>query len=324
MRIDTRAAEEFKRTGRHTYRDVPRMIRTAVTSSSAIGPTGVDGINDPVAGVSALCDMVKITDVTGMAAYKVAVLTADVSAASITEGSVPTESEPTFSSVTFGPTNYGSVSYISREIRKQSPLQYEEKVAESARRGLRRKLNAVIAAAIPASSLCDEYEITLASNSADATGAFTPTLLSDIILAYGGDEGVDGAAVLFLNKEDLKAFAAVRGTNEYLPVYSIVPDESNPSTGVIKDNNGLSCRYCLSNDVASLHGLTLTTSFKKTMFYGNPQNCEVPVWGGFDVEVNEGYKFAEGLLTVRGEISADADVVAKGGFVVVKCKKSAT
>ena len=40
-----------------------------------------------------------------------------------------------------------------------------------------------------------------------------------------------------------------------------------------------------------------------------------------DVEVNDGYKFGEGLLTIRGEITADADVVAQGGFVVVTCKK---
>ena len=68
--------------------------------------------------------------------------------------------------------------------------------------------------------------------------------------------------------------------------------------------------------------LTVTTTAKKTMFYGNPQNCELPIWGGMDVEVNDGYKFGEGLLTVRGEVTADADVVAQGGFVVVTCKKA--
>ena len=258
-----------------------------------------------------------------MSQYKVAALTADASTASITEGSAPTESEPTFAPVTFSPTNYGVVGYISKEIRKQSPLNYEEKVTESSRRALRKRLNAVIAAAIPASTLNDAFHIVLASNATDPKTAFTPHLLSDIILAYGGDEGVDGQACLFLNKADLKQFAAVRGTNEYLPVYSIIPDTDSPSTGIIKDNNGLSCRYCLSNDVTALSGLTLSTTAQKTMFYGNPQCCEMPIWGGLDVEVNDGYKFAEGLLTIRGEVSADADVVAQGGFVVVDCKKSA-
>ena len=323
-RMDRRAAEEFKRTGKHTYQDIRSLIRSSVLSSSTgvVGPTGVSGITDPVAGVSSMVDLVKLVDATGMAQYKVAALTADASTASITEGSAPTESEPTFAAVTFTPANYGVIGYVSKEIRKQSPLNYEEKVTESSRRALRRRLNTLIAAAIPASSLNDTYAITLAAAATDGSGAFTSTLLSNIILAYGGDEGVDGEAVLFLNKKDLKAFAAVRGTNEYLPVYSIIPDPGSPSTGVIKDNNGLSCRYCLSNDVTALVDLSVTTTAKKTMFFGNPQCCEVPIWGGMEVEVNDGYKFGEGLLTVRGEVTADADVVAQGGFVVVTCKKA--
>lgn len=322
-RMDRRAAEEFKRTGKHTYKDVRSLIRSSVLTSSTgfVGPTGVDGITDPVARPSAMCDMVKLVDATGMAQYKVAALTADASTAAITEGSAPTESEPTFAAVTFTPANYGVIGYVSKEIRKQSPLNYEEKVSESSRRALRKRLNTLIAAAIPASSLCDTYAITLASSATTGAPAFDANFLSNIILAYGGDEGVDGEAVLFLNKKDLKAFAAVRGTNEFLPVYSIIPDSGSPSTGIIKDNNGLACRYCLSNDVTALVDLAMTTTAKKSMFYGNPQCCELPIWGGMDVEVNDGYKFGEGLLTVRGEVTADADVVVQGGFVVVTCKK---
>ena len=325
-RMDTRAAAEFQRTGKHTYKDVRSLIRAAVVSNSTgvIGPTGVAGITDPVAPVSSMIDLVKLVDATGMAQYKVAALTADATDAAITEGSVPTESEPTFAAVTFTPANYGVIGYVSKEIRKQSPLNYEEKVTESSRRALRRRLNTLIAAAIPASSLADSYAITLASTDTTGAPAFDANLLSNIILSYAGDEGVDGQAVLFLNKKDLKAFAAVRGTNEFLPVYSIIPDPNSPSTGIIKDNNGLSCRYCISKDVTALCDLTLATTAKKTMFFGNPQTVEVPIWGGMEVEVNDGYKFGEGLLTVRGEVTADADLVTQGGFVIVTAKKAST
>ena len=325
-RMDTRAAAEFQRTGKHTYKDVRSLIRAAVVSNSTgvIGPTGVAGITDPVAPVSSMIDLVKLVDATGMAQYKVAALTADATDAAITEGSVPTESEPTFAAVTFTPANYGVIGYVSKEIRKQSPLNYEEKVTESSRRALRRRLNTLIAAAIPASSLADSYAITLASTDTTGAPAFDANLLSNIILSYAGDEGVDGQAVLFLNKKDLKAFAAVRGTNEFLPVYSIIPDPNSPSTGIIKDNNGLSCRYCISKDVTALCDLSLATTAKKTMFFGNPQTVEVPIWGGMEVEVNDGYKFGEGLLTVRGEVTADADLVTQGGFVIVTAKKAST
>lgn len=133
---------------------------------------------------------------------------------------------------------------------------------------------------------------------------------------------MEGAATLVLNKADLKAFASVRGTNEYLPVYSIIPDSANPSSGVIKDNNGLSCRYCLNKNVTALSSLTPTTTAKKTMFYGNPQCCEMGLWGGVEIDVNDGYKFGEGLLTIRGEVMADQDVTVPNGFVVVTAKSA--
>lgn len=325
--MDLREAEAFQKSGRHTYPNVRSMLRAAVTTGSTgvVGPTGVGGINDAIGGVSSLVDMLKITDCTGMGSYKVALITGDAAdAASITEGSSPTESEPGFDSVELTPTNYGTLGFISKEIRKQSPLNYEEKVRESASRSLRRKLNAVAVNAILASTLNTAHALQAAKDATTGSVLFDEKLLSNIILAYGGDEGVEGSACLYLNKSDLRAFAAVRGKNEFLPVYSITPDAANPSTGIIKDNNGLSCRYCLSKDLTALSTATLATTATKHMFYGNPQCAELALWGGFDVEVNDGYKFAEGLITVRGEVTADVDVTVKNGFVVVTAKKAAS
>ena len=317
-----RRCQEFQRTGRMVYENARSMVTraaVATTSTGVIGPTGVGGINDAAGNtVSDFLDLIKIVDATGMAAYKVAYMVEDASAANRTEGTAPTESNPTFGYVEMTPKMKGLITYISREIRKQSPLQYESKVNESTTRALRKILSKMAIDAALASSLNDSLALT------GTTGAdlFTPHLLSDIILAYGGDEGVDGAAVLTLNKADLKAFAAVRGKNEYLPVYSITPDTANPSMGVIKDNNGLSCRYCLNQNVPALSTSTLSSTAKKTMIYGNPQCLEMPLWGGVEVNVNEGYKFGEGLLTVLGEVTADAAVTVKNGFVVVTGKSA--
>lgn len=315
-----RRCQDFQRTGRMVYDNARSMIvRAAIGTGSnrVVGPTGVSGINDAAGNtISDFIDLMTITDATGMAAYKVAYMSADGTANARTEGTAPSESNPTFGSVELKPQLKGIIAYISREIRKQSPLQYEQKVNESVRRSLRRILSKLAISKIMASGLNASLEVT------GATGAalFTPHLLSDIILAYGGDEGVDGTAVLTLPKEDLKAFAAVRGKNEYLPVYSIVPDAANPSMGVIKDNNGLSCRYCLNQNVPALSTATLTGEAKKGMFYGNPKCAELALWGGVDVNVNDGYKFGEGLLTVMGEVTADADVTMPQGFVQVSGK----
>lgn len=312
--------KEFQRTGHMVYENARSLVkRAAVTTGSAgvVGPTGIGQIND-LAGntISGLIDLIKITDCTGMATYKVPYEASDPDAADFTDGQAPSESEPTFGSVELTPKLAGLLAYISREIRKQSPALYEEKVQEAVRRALRRILSKKAVTALLASSLNTSMELT------GATGKelVTPTLLSDIILSYGGDEGVDGVAYLMLNKNDLKAFAAVRGKNEFLPVYSIIPDTANPSLGTIKDNNGLSCRYCLNKNITSLATATLNGTAKKTMVYGNPQCLEMALWGGVEVNVNEGYKFGEGLLSIRGEVMSASDVTVKNGFVVVTAK----
>lgn len=324
VRMDIREAQNFQKTGRHTYKNVRSILAPATSAATTIGPTGVGGINNPIAGVSALCDLVKITDCTSMAAYKVAFLASDVAAAARTDGAAVAATDPTFGSVTLTPAIVGTLGYVSKEIRKQSPLNYEEKVQESARRALRRAVNDKIVDAVLKSSQATSYDLVAEASATTGEGMFDAKLLSNIILSYGGDEGIDGAAVLVLNKKDLQAFAAVRGTNEYLPVYSIVPDAANPSTGVIKDNNGLSCRYILSKDLAALSDKTLGTTASKHMIYGNPQCIELAVWGGYDVEVSSEYKFAEGLLTVIGEAQVASDVTVKDGVVIVTAKKKAS
>lgn len=313
-----RRCQDFQRTGRMVYENARSMIkRAALTTANTVGPTGVSGINDAAgSAVSGFIDLIKVTDCTGMASYKVAYVANESTAGKITEGQVPGESVPGFGSVELKPNSVGLIAYISEEIRNQSPLLYEEKVREIVRKALRQKLSEMAIEKCLASTLNVALPVTGASGAA----LFTPHLLSDIILAYGGDEGVDGAAVLTLNKADLKAFAAVRGKNEYLPVYSIVPDTANPSMGVIKDNNGLSCRYCLNQHVPALSTSELSSAGVKGMFYGNPQCAEMALWGGVKVAVNEGYKFGEGLLTIKGNTTADTDVTVKDGFIVVTGK----
>ncbi len=312
----------FLQTGRMVYENVRSLITRAATTTATtgvIGPTGVGGINDAAgSNVSGFIDMITITDCTGMASYKVALVTGDPAAAAGTDGTAPAQSSTTFDSVELTGKLYNLIDYVSSQIRKWSPLNYEAKIQEMVRKALRAVLSKMVITKI----LASEQNSTMEVKAATGAALFTPTLLSDIILAYGGDEGVDGAGCLVLPKADLKAFAAVRGKNEYLPVYSIVPDASNPSMGVIKDNNGLSCRYCLSKDVPALSTATLNTSGIKGMFYGNPKCAEMGLWGGVDVLVNEGYKFAEGLLTIKGEVTADAEVTVKNGFVVVTAKSA--
>ena len=217
---------------------------TTVAGGTLATPTGVSGINDENDGVSSIIDMVSVVNCEGMGSNKVAYVATGMTASVQTEGSPinsGTASDPTFGYVTISPTNLGVFSQISKQAKKQTPLQYEAKTKKLALDALRKKASAsIVVAALKASSLVDDQTAALDANNKGKLGADT---LRKLVLAYGGDEFSGGQGVLFLNKTDLIALGDIRGTNEKKAVYEIIPD-ANPNTGIIKDG-GMSVRYCI-------------------------------------------------------------------------------
>lgn len=309
---EQRGAVEFVKSNRMTM-DAAQMRSVLLSGGTLATPTKVSGINDLPGGVSSIVDMVTVEDCTGMSADKVALVTADSSASANTEGNAASTSEPTFAYVTISPSTYSLVSYVSNEIRRQSPLNYTEKVRASAVKALRRKAATVITSAALASTYGDE----IIASAVDAT------TLRKIAMTYGAEDEVPGNAVLFLNKADLIAFGDVRGTNEKKAVYEITPDTNNPNTGIIKDG-GLSVKYCINPNCYALTGgtNTSTTATKPTMFYGNPLAIKLDLFGAMEIKASEDYKFAEDLLAVLGKASFGADLVVKGGIIKVSLAKA--
>ena len=309
---EQRSADEFVKSNRMTM-DVAQMRSVLLSGGTLATPTKVSGINDLPGGVSSIVDMVTVEDCTGMSADKVALVTADSSASANTEGNAASTSEPTFAYVTISPSTYSLVSYVSNEIRRQSPLNYTEKVRASAIKALRRKAATVITTAALASTYGDE----IIASAVDAT------TLRKIAMTYGAEDEVPGNAVLFLNKVDLVAFGDVRGTNEKKAVYEITPDAANPNTGVIKDG-GLSVKYCINPNCYALTGgtNTSTTATKPTMFYGNPKAIKLDLFGAMEIKASEDYTFAEDLLAVLGKASFGSDLVVKGGIIKVSIAKA--
>lgn len=295
-----------------------------LSTGSLAKPTEVGGINDPFNTISSILDMVYVEDLTGVGNYKEAYVKAWQTAALGTDGTAPDPTDPTFRTVAINPFQIDTLTYVSKNLRKQTPLAYEEKVRQGALIALKKKLinfiikgngstqpfgiyNAVNTEAVP-ESLTQELAVT--ATTIDAT------TLRKIVFAYGGDENVGAGARLFLNKTDLIAFGDVRGTNERKAVYEITPDGNNPNTGIIKDG-GLSVPYVICSDVTALTASTKGASKIPTMIYGAPMAYKVGLFGDYEVNVSNDYKFAEGLLSVKGEVMVGGNVVVDKGFVVV-------
>ena len=303
---------------------------TLLSGGQIATPTKVGGINEPGPQVSSIVDMVTIEDMTGIGSYKEAYIDSWQSANAAVEGTASAATDPSFKTVQINPFLLDTLTYVSREIRKQTPLQYEEKVRQGALIALRKKVAEWI---VNGNGTSAPYGIKNAVNTESSPVSMTKTLnvteaaiddktLRRIVFEYGNDEAIGTNAVLFLNKADLIAFGDVRGTNEKGAVYEIIPDGSNPNTGVIKDG-GLTVKYCINSNLTALSASTRGTSAIQTMVYGDPSCYKLGLFGDYEVNVSEDYKFAEGLLAIRGEAMVGGNVVVKNGFVVVTLSATA-
>ncbi len=286
-------AKAFADSGRMTI-DNADARAVLVSSGTLATPTEVAGINDTVgARVSSIVDLVKIVDASGMGAYKVAYIDTDATAATQTEGAAYNASEPTFGYVEIKPQTEAVLSYISKQARKQTPLNYQQKVNESALVALRKRAAKIVTDKLIASDLNTKL-----------TGvALDEKFLRKVALNYGGDDSVVGAATLLINKADLVTLGDVRGSDKK-PVYEITPDAGNPNTGVIKDG-GLSVNYCIDSNLPS-----------GTTAYGQAKNFELALFSNYEIVADESFAFDKGLLAIRGDVEIGGDVTVKGGFVV--------
>ena len=288
-------AKNFAASNRMTIGD--EETRAVLISSGDIAtPTKVDGIKDQFNTVSSIVDMVYVENCVGMGKHRVALETEDAEATEQTEGGEANNSEPKFKYVDIDPTSVAVTSQISKQVRKQSPLNYTEKVRRNALTALRKRAVKIITDAIIAN--VDGLAVELPLDAIDET------TLRKIALHYGGEENVVGNAVLQLNKNALIAFGDIRGTEDKKPVYEITPDTSNPNTGIIKDG-GLSVKYCINSRLTDAQ-----------LVYGQPQNFELDLFSPYEIVVSEEHAITKLMLTIVGDVELGGKIIKKDGFVI--------
>lgn len=293
MNIEERKAQaqKFVETGK-TITSVEETRAVLVSSGAIATPTEVSGINENgFVGVSSIIDLVKVENCEGMGKNRVAYSKTDSAAAAQTEGSAAGGTGATFGFVDINPESIAVLDAISKQTKKQSPLQYEAKVREKALLALRKEAARIVTEKVLASSLTKKETI-----------AYTADAIRTIALSYGGDEGIDGTAYLFLNKADLITFGKIRGTQDKKAVFEITPD-TNPNTGTIKDG-GTIVKYCLNKNLE-----------EGTMLYGNPKNIELDLFSNYEVKVSEDFQFDKLMDTIRGDVELGAEVVAQHGMI---------
>ena len=308
MTIEERKAraEAFIKNGEKETISVEEVRATLVSGGSIATPTKVEGIQPIFEQVSSIVDLVRIENNRGMGSAKYSYEIANPEARDQTEGEAVTIDDTTYGYVTMTPDSVMCLRQISKQVRRQSPLDYEGKIVDSAEKALRKKAAKYITNKILASDLIVKPALLKIS-------AIDEHTLRNIAFSYGGDDTIEGSAWLFLNKKDLIKFGDVRSDTTLQAVYEITPDSNNPNTGIIKDG-GLSVRYCLNSNLSALAD---ASSNGVAMFYGQPQCAVLGLFSDYEVQVSEDFAFDKNMLTIRGDAELGCVVDHKDGFVCV-------
>ena len=132
--------------------------------------------------------------------------------------------------------------------------------------------------------------------------------LDEIIFSYGGDEDVEDAAVLILNKNDLKAFVQLRSATG-TRIHKVV------ARGNVGTIDGIP--YIINSACKALSAAT-TLDGEYCMAYGSLSGYGLAIFSDIDIQRSTDYKFRSGQIAHRGSIYVGGNVIRKNGFVRVK------
>jgi HK97 family phage major capsid protein len=262
--------------------------------------------------VSSLLDRVNIKPMKGGESFKQPYLAGYGLGGYTTEGENPTEAEPTFAYAQINKTKITAYAEDSEELVKLPAANYDAEVMKGISVAARKKITREILVGDGASGhfvgIFDDAATAIDADTDVYIDEINEETLDEIIFSYGGDEDVEDAAVLVLNKKDLKAFSQIRGTDSKR-VHEIkrkgntgtidgVPFIINSACGAVSDDDTADETYCMA--------------------YGPLSNYTLAIFSDLEVARSTDYKFKEGMIAHRGVIFSGGNVTAKNGFLRVK------
>lgn len=266
----------------------------------------------PFAQVSSLVDRVNVINLNGGETYKKSFVKSNGIAGTTAEGAAYSESEPAFGYLTISKVKITAYTEITEELEKLPSIPYQAEVMRNINISLKKKISEQILRGAGTTNtftgIFSEAAVALADKAALEIEAITDSTLDDIVFAYGGDEEVEGGAVLILNKNDLRAFAGLK-TQEGRKVHSI--DYVNKTIDGIPYIINSHCKAISdSNTVAGEYGIA----------YGALKNYEVPVFSPVEIGKSTDYKFKDGIISYKASVFTGGNVVGYNGFLRIKKK----
>jgi HK97 family phage major capsid protein len=289
-----------------------RVIQVSSTEILLPDHTSTNLAPVPFAQVSSLVDRVNVINLNGGETYKKSFVKSNGIAGITAEGGAYSETEPAFGYLTISKVKITAYTEITEELEKLPSIPYQAEVLRNINISLKKKISEQILRGAGTTNtftgIFSEAAVALADKQALEVEAITDSTLDDIVFAYGGDEEVEGGAVLILNKNDLRAFAGLK-TQEGRKVHSI--DYVNKTIDGIPYIINSHCKAISdSNTIAGEYGIA----------YGALKNYEVPVFSPVEIGKSTDYKFKDGIISYKASVFTGGNVVGYNGFLRIKKK----
>lgn len=312
-RTKDQAAAEKREAAEKRGKALKENRSVTIGSSNVVVPTyTADDIRPGFEEVSSLIDRVSVKPLTGGESFKQPYIAGYGTGDYKAETEKYADAEPTFGYATINKAKVTAYAEDTEELQKLPDADYDAEVMKGIRIASRKKITREILIGTGATNhLAGIFSDQATAIDADTDIDFSEideTTLDDIIFSYGGDEEVEDAAVLILNKKDLAAFAKLR-TADGKKIHDI---KSNGNTGTIDGYPFLINSACKAISDAA------TTTGQYAMAYGPLSNYMLCIFSDMDIKRSEDYKFKEGMIAHRGSIFVGGNVVSKNGFLRVK------
>ena len=271
--------------------------------------------------VSSLVDVVNTVPLNGGESYVKGFEISNGEGNYTTEEGNYTDTDPVFGYVTIGKAKITAYAELTDEAMKLTNVDYQSRVADSIGKAIRKKITRqIMVGAGGANALTGVFnapEAVIPAISDLSLSTIDADTLDKIVLGYGGDEDVESAGYLILNKSDLAAFAAVRSTTGE-KLYKI---KKNGNVGTISSDDSFEVPFIINSAVAPLSSAN-TAAGTFTMAYGMVKAYEMPIFSDVTVEESRDFKFKTGQIAYRGSVWVGGNVALYKGFIRVK--KAAT
>jgi len=287
-----------------------------VSSDEVLLPTHTDTSLSPYPFLEAseIIDKVKVVNLNGGETYTKSFVKSNGMAGLTEEGKPATETEPGFGYATISKVKVTAYTEITEELEKLPAINYQAEVIKNINTSLKKKISQQILLGTGESNtftgIFSDNAVALADQAPLELSEITDTTLDDIVFGFGGDEAVEGGAVLILNKTDLAKFAKLR-TSDGRKVHVI--------DYVQKTIDGIP--YVINSNCSSLSN-PLTADGSYCMAYGYLQNYEVPVFSAVEIGKSTDYKFKDGIICYKASVFTGGNVVGYNGFLRIKKKAS--